>query len=150
MGSVPDWGYTHPLSTGILTLLLESRIAGIHAVAVAPDYRQRGIAAALIHSAEQHFRNTGYGLVTGAHLPALSGYYARLGYQSAQTLILLTPDGRGLFGQETPGYLMAAKPLVPGVEVVTVPGAPAPIVHGLFPACRLPAGVRWDGDHLTT
>ncbi|MFF3256985.1 GNAT family N-acetyltransferase [Actinacidiphila glaucinigra] len=132
----------------LLAGLMKYRIAGIHAVAVAPTHHHRGVGRALITAAEQYLRQAGFRLATLLHDPVLTGFYARLGYLSTPLLISFTPGG--LFGEDHVGYLTAVKPLEPGVELVTVPQAPAPIASGVFPGCTVPAGSWFEDGHLVT
>ncbi|WP_326581632.1 GNAT family N-acetyltransferase (plasmid) [Actinacidiphila glaucinigra] len=153
IGGVPVWIDENPLTNQftlpgvLLGALMADRIAGIHAIGVDPDHRKQGIGRALITTAEQHFRDAGFKLSTLNHTPDLTRFYSRLGYHSSPQLIILVP-GDHLFGEQAPGYLMAAKPIAPRVEVVMLPQAPGPIASGLFRDCTLPPGARFEDGRL--
>lgn len=148
LGGVPRWLLEHP---GIDTLALAdrmvSRLGMIHAVAVHPDHRRRGIGRALIQRAERRFAQAGYGLMTLNHAPELDDYYRALGYTVDDALLVHLPQQR-LIGMTTDDTRMSAKPLHPSVRLADVPGAPHRVITSLLPGAALPPGASFDGTRL--
>ncbi|MFZ3492171.1 GNAT family N-acetyltransferase [Streptomyces sp. 5.8] len=148
LGGVPRWLLEHP---GIDTLALAdrmvSRLGMIHAVAVHPDHRRRGIGRALIQRAERRFAQAGYGLMTLNHAPELDDYYRALGYTVDDALLVHLPQQR-LIGMTTDDTRMSAKPLHPSVRLADVPGAAHRVITSLLPGAALPPGASFDGTRL--
>lgn len=140
LGGIPRWVYQHELCRADrrLPLVLEHRVASIHAVALHPAHRRQGIARKLTRAAERRFRDAGFSLSVLEHAPALTGLYTRLGYHAGDSQLILAMPYGNLLGQQYETLLSAVKPLAPGVSVVTVPGAPARIVSGIIPGCHCP------------
>ncbi|MFJ6438715.1 GNAT family N-acetyltransferase [Streptomyces sp. NPDC091416] len=142
MASPPNWTETHRLRGALVRSVLY-----IGGVAVAPDFRERGIASALLRAAEHHSRLAGLRLLTLEHPPGLTGFYDRRGYRAGQERLLVAlPDG--LQVRKMPGHLSAVKSLALGVGLTEVPGAPADIVTGLLPGCEVPPSARYRHGRL--
>ncbi|MFG3205320.1 GNAT family N-acetyltransferase [Streptomyces sp. NPDC048192] len=154
LASVFDWAFLHPLCTAspLLSELLTTTVLRINAVAVHPDHRGHHIASTLIDSAERRARRAGFRLTILEHERHLnlSAFYTKLGYTVADHRLIAVVPGADLLAQEHPRrYKTAVKPLLPSVRVVHVPGAPAPIISGLFPGCDVPPTARFHNGHLT-
>ncbi|MGW1615656.1 GNAT family N-acetyltransferase [Streptomyces sp. NPDC002285] len=142
MASPPRWTETHSLRAALVRSVLY-----IGGVAVSPDYRGRGIASELLRAAEHHSRLAGLRLLTLEHPPRLAGFYARRGYTAGQERLLVAlPDGVQV--RRMPGHQSAVKPLVLGVGLTEVPGAPAAVVTGLLPGCAVPPSARYRHGRL--
>ncbi|MFI6112779.1 GNAT family N-acetyltransferase [Kitasatospora sp. NPDC051164] len=148
LGGPPRWLFTHP---GIDRLSLRERLVHrmgmINGMAVHPDYRHRGVAAALISAAEQRFTRARYGLMTVNHEPALDDFYRHHGYTIGDALLVHLPQQR-LIGMTTDDTRMSAKPLHPAVRLADVPGAPHRVITSLVPGASLPADAVFDGTRL--
>ncbi|WP_327411220.1 GNAT family N-acetyltransferase (plasmid) [Streptomyces sp. NBC_01281] len=147
--SYPDWAVEHPLarrSPG-LTERLARRALLVYGVAVAPEHRGQGIARLLLTEAEQRARAVGYRMTTLIHTPDLAPFYERLGYVTARHVTIAMPDAAMGLTQLWP-YMTAVKPLVPGVRVRDLPGAPGPVVSALLPGWDLPADARFENGRL--
>jgi GNAT superfamily N-acetyltransferase len=148
LAGVPRWLLEHPgIDTVSLQERLVARLGMIHAVAVHPDHRGRGIARTLIQQAEARFTQAGYGLMTLNHDPELDGFYRHLGYTVDDRLLVHLPGDR-LIGMTTDDTRMSAKALRPPVRLADVPGAPARIITGLLPGASLPARASFDPVRL--
>jgi GNAT superfamily N-acetyltransferase len=142
MASPPRWTETHPLRAALVRSVLY-----IGGVAVAPDYRKRGIASELLRAAEHHSRLAGLRLLTLEHPPGLTGFYNQRGYTAGQERLLVAlPDGVQV--RKMPGHRSAVKPLALGVGLTEVPGAPAGVVTGLLPGCAVPPSARYRHGRL--
>ncbi|WP_231650463.1 GNAT family N-acetyltransferase, partial [Streptomyces clavuligerus] len=102
---------------------LVSRVSTVHGLAVIPSHRNQGIARALLHRAEEAFRNAGYAALTLRHDRHLTQFYGRLGYTSHNRLSLIGPTG-DLFSITDRGWKNAFKLLSPAASVTTVQGMP--------------------------
>ncbi|MEU6070627.1 N-acetyltransferase [Streptomyces sp. NPDC047082] len=155
IASFPDWVYTHPLcaASPYLGVLLKQHVIKIYAIAVHPDHRNQGIARALLDLAERRARRYRFTLSILEHERRnnLTGFYEHLGYTVADNQLIIAVPGGDLLGQLLPRrYKTAAKPLRPTVRVLTVPGAPAPIVSGLWSGCEIPPTARFRNGRLTS
>ncbi|MEU9254524.1 GNAT family N-acetyltransferase [Streptomyces sp. NPDC048270] len=148
LGGVPRWVLEHPgIDTLALTDRMISHLGMIHAVAVHPDQRRRGIGRALIQRAEERFTQAGYGVMTLNHAPELDGYYRSLGYTVDDALLVHLPPQR-LIGMTADDTRMSAKPLRPSVRLAEVPGAPHRVITSLLPGASLPPSATFDGTRL--
>jgi GNAT superfamily N-acetyltransferase len=154
VASPPEWAFTHPLTVASpwLSKLLQHSVLCINGVAVRPDHRGLGVARALIDSAERRARRAGFGLAILEHERHmnLTGFYQRLGYTVADNRLIVAVPASELLCQQLPRrYKIAAKPLTAGTRVLTVPGAPAPVISGLLPGCDIPPTARFRNGILT-
>ncbi|MGZ2355717.1 GNAT family N-acetyltransferase [Streptomyces sp. 372A] len=149
--SFPDWAVQHPLAQRDpnLTQILSRRALLVYGVAVDPQHRRQGVARALLAEAEQRSRAVGYRMITLIHTPDLAPFYERLGYVTAHQITIAMPAAAMGLTQPQP-YMTAVKPLVPGVRVRLLPGAPGPVVRALLPGWDLPAGARFENGRLVT
>jgi GNAT superfamily N-acetyltransferase len=153
LASVPEWAYTHPLCTASPTLArrLQQRVLKINGIAVHPDHRGQGIAHTLLDQAERRARRAGFALTILEHERhmRLTGFYTRCGYTVADNRLIVAVPGADLLCQQYPRrFQTAIKPLVPAVNVLTVPGTPTPIVSGLLPGCDIPSTARFSNGQL--
>ncbi|MFE0778922.1 GNAT family N-acetyltransferase [Streptomyces sp. NPDC058861] len=149
--AAPDWAYEHPISQAntALASFLATTTIGIYGLAVAPEHRHLGMARALLARTETIARSTRHRLASLIHKPELADFYQRLGYTSAQHIVILTPGGAMALTQ--PHRMMTAvKPLHPSVRIQTVPGAPGPVVAGLVPGFELPPTASFRDGRLFT
>ncbi|MBM9624730.1 GNAT family N-acetyltransferase (plasmid) [Streptomyces zhihengii] len=146
--AVPEWAMEHTLGTHRARLAgpLSAATISIYGLAVAAEYRGRGIARALLREAETRARATRCRLATLIHEPHLASFYQRMGYTTATQPTVLLPGTAMLLTQPAP-YMTAVKPLHPTVRLQPVPGAPGPVVTGLLPGCDLPPTARF-GTHV--
>jgi GNAT superfamily N-acetyltransferase len=149
IGGVPRWVYENPHCAEYpVRDQLASRVAIIHGMAVHPDHRRQGIARKLIRAAERRFAHAGYRLLTLQHTPDRAPVYAKLGFRSSDMLLINLPGGN-LLTQQFGTMRSAARPLATDVDLVTVPGAPAPVVSGILPGSQISPTMRYTGGRLT-
>ncbi|MGY4963543.1 GNAT family N-acetyltransferase [Streptomyces sp. 900105245] len=110
-------------SPKIMRRKLAERISTVHGLAVVPAYRNQGIARALLHHAEETFRDAGYTVLTLRHDRSLTRFYQQLGYTSHNRLSLTLPTGE-LLSLLDRGWKHAFKVLSPTAVITTVQGMP--------------------------
>jgi GNAT superfamily N-acetyltransferase len=110
-------------SPAIMRRKLAERISTVHGLAVVPAYRNQGIARALLHHAEETFRDAGYTVLTLRHNRSLTRFYQQLGYTSHNRLSLTLPTGE-LLSLLDRGWKHAFKVLSPTAAITTVQGMP--------------------------
>ncbi|MFI0220261.1 GNAT family N-acetyltransferase [Streptomyces lydicus] len=145
--ATPEWAYEHPLSRTPISAYLVATTISTYGLAVAPGFRRRGIARALLTERESRARGSRYRLATLLHTPDLTDFYQRLGYTTAHRITVALPDGEMELTQPKP-YMTAVKPLHP-----SVPFAPCPVPPGRWwPAscptatCRPPPASATDAS----
>ncbi|MFI5987552.1 GNAT family N-acetyltransferase [Streptomyces sp. NPDC051555] len=126
----PNWIAKPGRASGLVRRRLVHRISTVHALAVRPGHRCRGIAKDLLRQAEETFRGSGYAALTLRHDRDLTAFYERLGYTSVNRLSLMLPMF-GLFTLADRPWKHAFKILAPDVSVTTVQGLPT--ITGLLP-----------------
>lgn len=148
LAGAPLWLLEHEtnIDDGLLEALI-ARVGIITAVAVDPERRGGGVGAALVRHAVRRFTRAGYGLLTLNSLPALEGYYQRLGFTIMDDLIVNLGDGR-MLGQRWGDTRVAARALDRHTAFADVPGLGSPVVSGLLPGSRVPRGAYFDGEKL--
>ncbi|MFI6689503.1 GNAT family N-acetyltransferase [Streptomyces sp. NPDC050485] len=117
------WMSNPSRSPTIMRRRIAERVSTVHGLAVVPAYRNRGIARALLHHAEETFRDAGYTALTLRHDRSLTKFYGRLGYTSHNRLSLTLPTGE-LLSLVDRGWKHAFKILSPTASITTVQGMP--------------------------
>ncbi|MEV4505456.1 GNAT family N-acetyltransferase [Streptomyces klenkii] len=126
----PNWMSLPGRAPGLVRRRLVPRLSTVHALAIRPDHRGRGIARELLQQAEETFRSEGYAALTLRHKRELTAFYQRLGYTSANRLSLMLPS-LGLLSLTDRPWKHAFKVLAPDVCVTTVQGLPT--ITGVLP-----------------
>ncbi|MEU5417868.1 GNAT family N-acetyltransferase [Streptomyces sp. NPDC020667] len=126
----PNWMARPGRAPGLVRRRLVSRLSTVHALAVRPEHRGRGIARDLLQQAEETFRSAGYAALTLRHERELTAFYQRLGYTSSNRLSLMLPSV-GLLSLSDRPWKHAFKLLAPEVSVTTVQGLPT--ITGVLP-----------------
>lgn len=106
------------------------RLSMVHALAVRPDHRGRGIARGLLQQAEETFRGAGYAALTLRHDRHLTAFYQRLGYTSSNRLSMVLPS-MGLLALNDRPWKYAFKILSTDARVTTIQGLPT--MTGVLP-----------------
>ncbi|TGB03238.1 N-acetyltransferase [Streptomyces sp. MZ04] len=119
----PNWITKPGRAPGLVRRRLVHRLSTVHALAVRPEHRRRGIARALLQQAEATFREAEYAALTLRHERELTGFYQRLGYTSSNRLSLALPTGE-LLTLVDRGWKHAFKVLSPSASISTVQGLP--------------------------
>ncbi|RLU82605.1 hypothetical protein CTZ27_30090 [Streptomyces griseocarneus] len=126
----PHWIARPGRASGLVRRRLLDRLSTVHALAVRPEDRGRGIAQQLLRQAEDTFRDAGYAVLTLRHQRDLTRFYQRLGYTSSNRLSMLLPSV-GLLTLADRPWKHAFKLLSPAVSVTTVQGMPT--ITGVLP-----------------
>lgn len=96
------------------------RVAGIQALAVAPDWRRRGLAQRLMTAAMQEARRRGMGFGLLFCVPELEGFYARMGWRRIDRPVAM----RDAAGRPVP---LTAKNISMELALAGAPLPPGPI-----------------------
>ncbi|XIG72672.1 N-acetyltransferase (plasmid) [Streptomyces sp. SGAir0957] len=119
----PNWIAKPGRAPGLVRRRLVHRLSTVHALAVRPDHRGRGIGRALLQQAEKTFHDAGYTALTLRHERELTRFYERLGYTSSSRLSLALPTGE-LLTLVDRGWKHAFKALSSSASTTTVQGLP--------------------------